>query len=146
MGYNFILHLATLIALPSWLMMIFLPKWEVTKRLATSSTWILALCGLYGLLFIWLLFYIRPLLFISNLDSLAMAMAEAHGLTAMLWTHLQAFALLVGIQLYKESRAQDMNPMVASPILLLTMAAGPLGYLVFRVVQMADPGPNKTQV
>ena len=130
---NFLLAIAVLISTPPWLLMIFLPGSSLTKWLATSSAWVVALCLLYGLIFLPLAPLAWPTLGSPSLERLAEALAQP-SVAVLTRIHLQAFALLVGFHVYREMSRRGISGWFSAPVLLLTMTAGPLGYLAFLVV------------
>lgn len=126
----FFFSLAALIVTPPWLLMILLPNWRPTKWIATSPAWVLILCVLYGLLFIPLLPWLAPTLFDPNVENVADALKSSSTVTIS-WIHLFAFDLLVGRQIYLDALGRQLTGWRTAPILLLTMIAGPLGYLAY---------------
>jgi hypothetical protein len=47
------------------------------------------------------------------------------------WAHLVAFDLFTGRWVYLDSRKRNINPWLVAPTLLLTLLAGPVGFLVY---------------
>ncbi|MBX2812851.1 MAG: DUF4281 domain-containing protein [Myxococcales bacterium] len=137
-----ILYLSTFIAVPPWLMMIFFPKWGPTRAIATSPIWAMVLCALYSLMFLPLLPTLFPILALHDLKSLSGAMGT-HAAATMLWIHIQAFSLLIGARVYQESEHTAINSWIRSLILFVTMVAGPVGFLAFRIVEKMVGQPQE---
>jgi hypothetical protein len=51
------------------------------------------------------------------------------------WVHYLAFDLLIGSWIAREADKLGLSRVIQAPILLATFMFGPLGYLLFRMVQ-----------
>lgn len=125
--------LANALVLPVWLALILAPGWVGTRRLAAGPGLVLGPLLLYAAL---------ALTHLPNLVSVRLSPA---GLAAFLgtpfgttiaWTHMLAFDLWVGRWIYLDSAAHPLPRWAVRLILLLTLAMGPLGLLVYTLSQI----------
>jgi Domain of unknown function (DUF4281) len=125
--------LSSLMVLPFWALMIFLPHWRVTKRLMDSPL----VCAIPAI------FYAA--LVIPSFVEIwqAVARAELSGIAALLgspvgatiaWLHFLAFDLFVGRWIYLDGRARGITAWVMAPVLFLTLMLGPCGFLLYLIV------------
>jgi hypothetical protein len=126
--------LSMLIASPPWLLMIFFPRATLTRRLAGSSAWALAVAALYALLLLALLPKVVPVLVAPDPAGVAEVLGAAPGAT-LAWLHFVAFDLLVGRQVYLDSLQRGLAGWRTAPCLVLVLFFGPLGYLGYAVLR-----------
>lgn len=129
------------LAAPFWLLMIFAPTWSWTRRIMTPP-WVALLplavyfvfaAGHFGAL--WQAVG-RP-----NLPVLQAFLVQPYG-AALIWAHLIAFDLFIGRWMFLEARDRGIHPLVAGPILLLTIFLSPFGLVLFLAVRgIRAPGP-----
>ena len=128
--------LSSLAALPIWALMIFLPRWGVTKRLISSPLVCAAPAALYAALVI------------PHFTEVwrAVSSPELSGITALLgspvgamigWMHFLAFDLFVGRWIYLDGRERGVPAWVMAPVLFLTLMLGPCGFLLYLIVRHA---------
>lgn len=131
--------LANLLALPVWVLMIFLPGWRWTRRIMESLWPVSILALIYaGLL-------IAQVAAPGGGDLLAgLANPSAAAIAALLgspaaatvgWIHFLAFDLFVGRWAYLDSRERGLSAWLASPALFFILMAGPLGFLLYRLAR-----------
>lgn len=128
--YNFL----NIVVLPFWLMMIFAPKWQVTKRVI-SSIWPFAIVPVIYVFSIALVagdFQSVPLDF-----SLAgvTALAGSEQATLVLWAHILALDLFAARWVYHDSQARGMVQWVGSLFVFAIMMAGPAGLLFYMIAR-----------
>lgn len=121
---------------PFWLLMIFAPRWSGTVRTITSPLVIAGPVALYALLALPIITVILPVLVRPSVASIATLLGSPAGAT-LGWLHFLAFDLFVGRWIYLESRARAIPALIVSPILVLTLLLGPLGFLVYACVRSA---------
>ena len=121
-----IFNLANLFVLPFWVLMIFLPNWEVTKKVMGSFIPFVVLVGLYAYFFSGA---INPesVQVLSNpqLEDLARLFADER-VTATGWAHFLVMDLFVGRWIYWEGQRTGIWTVHS---LILSLFAGPIGLL-----------------
>ena len=140
------------LAAPAWILLIFLPKWKLTRWLARTAI-IPALISLIYLAGVGLLLTAEGFGFMRDFGS-------AEGVTRLLarqdiamvaWIHILAFDQIVGLVIYRDNMEHRYVPLpVQSLILVLTFMLGPIGFLTYYVLRLlrgkgADgtiPAPN----
>jgi hypothetical protein len=116
--------------------MILAPSWSWTRRIV-ASPWValLPLVAYFGLAFphfgaLWTVVS-KP-----DLPALQAFLGQPYG-AAAIWAHLVAFDLFIGRWMYFEARGRGIHPLIASPILLLTIFLSPFGLVAFLVARTA---------
>jgi hypothetical protein len=71
-----------------------------------------------------------------DLPALQAFLGQPYG-AAAIWAHLVAFDLFIGRWMYIEARGRGIHPLIASPILLLTIFLSPFGLVAFLVARTA---------
>jgi hypothetical protein len=124
------------LAAPFWALMILAPSWSWTRRIV-ASPWValLPLVAYFGLAFphfgaLWTVVS-KP-----DLPALQAFLGQPYG-AAAIWAHLVAFDLFIGRWMYFEARGRGIHPLIASPILLLTILLSPFGLVAFLVARTA---------
>lgn len=87
--------LANLYILPFWLLMIFVPRWRVTRRIVSSLWMVIPLAALYAVLILPRLAVLAPGLANPALANIAALLGTPAG-AAIGWVHFLAFDLFVG--------------------------------------------------
>mgnify|MGYP001067274899 CR=1 FL=1 len=138
MDYAQLYQLINLIALVPWLLLFIAPRWVFTQRLVYSFAFVLLFCSLY------------LVLFSLNFDVLGGggtdggSFATLAGLKLLFqsdaalvigWTHYLAFDLFVGIWEVRDAQEKGIAHYWLIPCLLLTLMAGPIGFLLYWLVQ-----------
>ncbi len=126
--------LANLYILPFWLLMIFVPRWRVTRRIVSSLWMVIPLAALYAVLILPRLAVLAPGLANPALANIAALLGTPAG-AAIGWVHFLAFDLFVGRWAYLDSRERGLSAWLASPALFFTLMVGPLGFLFYLVVR-----------
>lgn len=124
-----VFKLSSLLVAPFWLMMILLPRWRVTRRLMRSPLVALGPALLYAVLTTPRLPALAPALLRPELPTIAALLGTPEGAT-IAWAHFLAFDLFVGRWVYLDGRERGVSAWVTSPVLFMTLLAGPLGYLL----------------
>jgi len=133
-----IFSLSSLLVMPFWLLMIFLPRWRVTQRLM-AGPWISVPAAL---LYVVLVLPNFGEIFLTVLNPTLAGIVTLLGTPAgatIAWAHFLAFDLFVGRWVYLESRKQNISAWVTSPILFFVLMLGPVGFLLYLGVQTAVP-------
>ncbi len=117
---------ANLFVLPFWTLMIFLPKWDVTRKIISSPLPFIALAGLYLYL---LVVAVNPesaaALANPKLADIARFFAD-EGAAAVGWVHFLVMDLFVGRYIYLEGQRTGVLTIHS---LILGLFFGPLGLL-----------------
>lgn len=132
MNPSTIFSIANTLAFFMWLLMIFLPKWKVTRFLMDYKVVPLLLSIVYGV------YIIKAILIGGAMDfgSLQSVMALFTEENAVLagWVHYLAFDLLVGIWILKQNEDIGIHHLLLIPCLAGTFMFGPLGFLLFMLI------------
>jgi hypothetical protein len=128
--------LVTVIPLPFWFLMIFLPRWRVTRQVTKNYLVFLVLGALYVFAIVGAIAAgISALVAKSQGFSLSPA-----GLLALLgtpagilgvWTHMIVLDLVAGYWIYHEAERLHMPRLLTSVTLLFTFLLAPLGIFIF---------------
>jgi len=127
------------LVLPCWLLLIFLPRWSWTQRLATFVAPLL-LAGVY----VWML-ATAPRVPGAGFNSIAQvrALFSVDRALAAGWIHYLAFDLFIGSWEVRDAGRLRINHLFVVPCLALTFLFGPVGlgmYLVLRAVMRRAVG------
>ena len=134
---------SNLLVLPFWLLMTWFPRWHRTRQIM-STPWPVAPAAV---LFVLLLLpqartAIPTILFNPTTDGMRSLLSSSLGI-ATAWVHMITVDLFLGRWAYLESRQYDFPPLHMFFILLTTLTAGPVGflvYLVYRSVRLKNRG------
>ena len=121
-----------LIAILPWLMMMILPKTDITKTVINSNVFPLVLALVYG-------FYIITTFGKSGGNFMTLVGVEKlfskREVLLAGWVHYLIFDLFVGAWEWRDALQHDISQWILVPCLLLTLMFGPVGYLVYFVVR-----------
>jgi len=126
--------LSSLAVLPFWALMIFLPRWRVTKRLMSSALVCAAPAALYAALVIPRFAEVWQAVSSPELSGIAALLGSPVGAT-IAWLHFLAFDLFVGRWIYLDGRERGVSGWVMAPVLYLTLMVGPCGFLLYLIVR-----------
>jgi ABA4-like protein len=126
--------ISNLIILPFWALMIFLPRWRVTKRLIGSPLACAIPAALYAALVIPRLAEIWPAVSNPELSGISALLGSPVGATVA-WLHFLAFDLFVGRWIYLDGRDRGISFWVMAPALFLTLMLGPCGFLLYLIAR-----------
>lgn len=122
-----------MLALPMWILLIFLPKWKVTRFLIDYKIIPIALSIVYAI-------YIAKALIsggmmdFGSLESVMQLFTVENAVLAG-WIHYLAFDLLVGMWIVNQNRDLQIHPVIIAPCLVGTFMFGPVGFLVFMIIR-----------
>lgn len=117
---------ANLFVLPFWVLMVFLPKWGLTRAVMTSFLPFVTLAALYVYLFVTGITPDSAEAFSSaSLADIARLFADEH-VAATGWVHFLVMDLFVGRWIYWDGQ---QNQVFTVHSLLLALFAGPMGLL-----------------
>ena len=143
---NLVFSLSSLLVMPFWFLMIFLPRWKYTKTIIASPFIVVPAALLYAILIIPNIGSTFMLLLNPNLEGISKLLGSSSGATVA-WVHFLAFDLFVGRYAYLESQKRNLNPIVMGLVLFSILMYGPLGALIFLTVRAFSKSEvNKTQL
>lgn len=123
-----VFQLSSVLIFPFWIPMVFAPGWRWTRRIV-SSPWIAAGPALvYAVLAMPDLPSLLGTAADPRLPEVMTLLGSERGAT-LGWMHFLAFDLFVGRWIYLDARERGVPAFVSSPLLVLTLFLGPLGFL-----------------
>lgn len=135
--YRTLFEIASL-ALPGWLLLIFLPTWRVTQRIARSAIFPAFLALLY------VIGVVASLA--TNGFGVINEFGSAEGVLRILarediaivaWIHILAFDQVVAMVIYRDNMRNHYVPVVVQSVLLfLTLMFGPVGFLTYFFLRL----------
>jgi hypothetical protein len=128
--------LSSLVVLPFWALMIFLPRWSATKRLMSSPLVCAAPAALYTAMVIPRFAEVWRAVSSPEISGIAALLGSPVGATVG-WLHFLAFDLFVGRWIYLDGRERGVPAWVMAPVLFLTLMLGPCGFLLYLIVRHA---------
>lgn len=132
-----IFSLSSLLVMPFWALMIFLPHWRWTRRIVRSPLVVLPPALLYAALALPRLAEVFPAVSSPTLVGIATLFGTPAG-TTIAWAHFLAFDLFVGRWAYLDGRERGISALLIAPVLFLTLMLGPLGFLLYLVLRSVD--------
>ena len=128
-----VFSIASVIALPMWVLMLFFSKWKVTQFLIDFKVIPLALAFIYAI-YIFQAIQISGMMDFGSLASIMALFTEKNALLAG-WVHYLAFDLLVGMWMLDQNKELRINQLLMAPCLFLTFMLGPIGFLLFMIIK-----------
>lgn len=123
----------------AWLLLILLPAWRVTRRLAETALIPVFLSALYAVGITAVLLEMGPGIMrdFGNADGV-LALLRTEGLALVAWIHILAFDQVVGLLIYRDNMQHRFVPLpVQSMILFLTLMLGPVGFLAYYIARVS---------
>lgn len=128
-----IFKLVNMAIIPAWILIAFFPQKEFTNKLVFSYAWHIVLAVLYTVFIVWgLLENTTPGGGMGTLEALRIGFENDKILVAA-WLHYLVFDLFVGTWIAKDALEKNINSWYLKPILLFTLMAGPVGFLLYKV-------------
>ena len=128
-----VFSIASTIALPMWILMIFLSKWKVTRFLIDFKIIPLALTLIYAI-YIFQAIQTGGMMDFGSLKSVMALFTEENAVLAG-WVHYLAFDLLIGMWMLDQNKELKINQLLMAPCLFLTFMLGPIGFLLFIIIK-----------
>lgn len=128
-----VFSIASMIAIPMWILMIFLSKWKVTRFLIDFKVIPLALAFIYTI-YIFKAIQIGGMMDFGSLKSVMALFTEENAVLAG-WVHYLAFDLLIGMWMLDQNKELRINQLIIAPCLFLTFMLGPIGFLLFMIIK-----------
>jgi len=122
------------VAMLGWLLLIALPRWRWTTGLITSVVVPAMMATVYAFLVI-----PRIERILNGFGSVASISALFQDPAVMVagWVHYLAFDLFVGTWEVDDSRRLGIHHLLVVPCLMLTLMAGPLGFLLYLLIRLS---------
>ncbi len=136
-----VFSIAGLITTLMWILMIFLPKWKVTKYLINFKIIPLILSFIYAI-YIFLSIKINGMPDFGSLTSVMKLFTKENAVLAG-WIHYLAFDLIIGMWMLNASKKLNIHQLIIAPCLFLTFMFGPIGFLLFFIIKITKQ--NKIQ-
>lgn len=128
--------LSSLLVMPFWLLLIFLPRWRVTERLMAGPWTAVPAALLYAVLVLPRLGEVFTAVSNPTLTGITALLGEPVGAT-IAWVHFLAFDLFVARWVYLDGRSRHISSWFISPILFVVLMLGPVGFLLYLAVRTA---------
>ncbi|MCB2409104.1 ABA4-like family protein [Hymenobacter lucidus] len=133
-------QLASTLVLPGWLLLVFAPRWRVTRWVVGSGALPVLLAVLYAGCIGWHYFGSGQQAQ-SGFGSLAEVAALFQDPWALLagWVHYLCFDLALGAWACRDAQRRGVPHWLVVPVLLLTFMLGPIGFLLYHLLRRAWP-------
>ncbi|WP_262694287.1 ABA4-like family protein [Kordiimonas aquimaris] len=136
MSYENLYSLINLAVVPAWLLLIILPKSEITRKLVHSGVYPVV----YGLFYFVLI--VRSMFFgvaaegasMSTLDGVMTMFTHPNSMVVG-WAHYLVFDLFVGAWISRDAIRRGMNHLMVIPCLFFTFMFGPIGLLMYVILR-----------
>ena len=122
-----------MLAMPMWVLLIFLPKWTVTQFLIKYKVIPLILSLIYAF-YIFQAIQIGGMMDFGSLQSV-MQLFTAENAVLAGWVHYLAFDLLIGMWMIQQNKNIGIHQVLMAPCLFSTFMFGPLGFLLFKIMK-----------
>ena len=132
--FDAIFSSSSLLVMPFWFLMIFLPFWRWTERILRSLWVVVPIALLYAALVLPGAATLIGDLANPSLDNIAALLGTPRGATIG-WIHFLAFDLFVGRWAYLDSRERSIPWWLVSPTLFFVLMFGPLGLILYLGVR-----------
>lgn len=139
MSLSGIFSASFLLVAPFWLLMMLAPTWDVTERVMDSRLVLLPAALLYLVLLIPVAPRVARGVLNPSLTGMTTLLSTDFGAT-LAWVHFLAFDLFVGQWVYRDARQRGVSPLIVSPILVLTLLFGPVGFVSYAAIRSATNG------
>lgn len=136
MNLETLFSFSSLLVMPFWLLLIFLPRWRVTERVMAGPWAAVPAALLYAGLVLPNFVEIFTAVANPTLTGITALLGDPAGAT-IAWVHFLAFYLFVGRWVYLDGRSHNLSAWIISPILFFVLMLGPVGFLLHLVVRLA---------
>jgi len=128
-----VFSIANMIAMPMWVLMLFLSKWKITRFLIDFKVIPLTLAFMYAIYIVQSV-GVSGMMDFGSLKSVMTLFTEENAVLAG-WIHYLAFDLLIGMWILDQNKELKINQLVIAPCLFLTFTLGPIGFLFFMIIK-----------
>lgn len=133
---DLLFSLINISVMPAWVLLIFAPRWSLTRRVVHSVFYPMLLGIFYLSLMIYMSAY-GPENTEGGFTSIAgvqALFAEPLGLVIG-WAHYLVFDLFVGAWVARDALRKNLNHLLVAPCLLFTYVLGPIGLLLYIILR-----------
>ncbi|MFN3170780.1 MAG: ABA4-like family protein [Hyphomicrobiales bacterium] len=136
MLYQTAFPLLNLAVVPAWLMLLFAPRWQLTRTLVHGGYYPAIYCAIYAVFLFNHLFLgaASPGASFTSLEGVMGLFDHPNGIL-LGWTHYLAFDLFVGAWIGRDALRRGITQWLAAPAMLLTFLLGPVGLLVYLAIR-----------
>lgn len=124
-------------AILAWLLLILLPSWRITRRIAESAIFPVYLCVLYVVGLVAVLREMGPG-FMADFGSATgvLGLLAQEPIAIVAWIHILAFDQVVALVIYRDNMRHRFVPLpLQSVIMVATLMLGPVGFLAYWLVR-----------
>ncbi|WP_430410671.1 ABA4-like family protein [Kordia sp.] len=122
-----------MLAMSMWILMVFLPKWNVTRFFIDYKIIPIVLSIVY-VIYIIQAMQIGGGMDFGSLQSVMTLFTEEHAVLAG-WVHYLAFDLLIGMWILNQNETVKIHHLLIIPCLFATFMLGPVGFLLFIIMK-----------
>ena len=128
-----VFSIANMIAMPMWVLMLFLSKWKITRFLIDFKVIPLTLAFMYAIYIVQAV-GVSGMMDFGSLKSVMTLFTEENAVLAG-WIHYLAFDLLIGMWILDQNKELKINQLLMALCLFLTFTLGPIGFLLFMIIK-----------
>lgn len=132
MNYTQAFQSVNLLALITWLFIIFLPNMKYTKRIVFGFT-----IFLLSVVYAWMVFSTFKMDDFKEFSTLQglMTLFQSEQAVLLGWIHYLAFDLMVGLYILDNGQKANIKHAILVPCFLFTFMFGPAGLLIYRIIR-----------
>lgn len=127
-----VFSIASKLAIFMWVLMVFLPKWSITRFFIDYKIIPIILSIVY-VIYIIQAMQIGGMMDFGSLKSV-MALFTEQNVVLAGWVHYLAFDLLIGMWILNQNQTVKIHHLLIIPCLLATFMFGPIGFLLFTIM------------
>ena len=123
--------------MPAWALLVFAPRWHVTRALVHSFLYPFIYGGIYAALLISALFFGQGAegAGMSTIESVSALFSAPTGVLTG-WTHYLIFDLFVGAWISRDSIRRTIPHLLIIPVLIFTLMFGPVGLFLYGLIRL----------
>lgn len=121
------------LAMLTWLLLIFAPKWKWTSKIVIGIS--VTLFALIYVLFVFKSIQPSDLQSFSTLEGVMQLFSQKEAVLVG-WVHYLAFDLVAGLFIVKNAVKNNINHLLIVPCLLFTFMLGPTGLLIYLLIRL----------
>ena len=128
-----IFELCNSLALPGWIILMFMPFWSNRDKFIVGI-----IISLFAIIYTWLIFSSFDPSGFQNFSSLdgVMSLFTNKTMVTAGWVHYLAFDLMTGVFIVQNARLHGINHWLTVPCLFFTFMLGPFGLLLYLLLRM----------
>ncbi len=134
MNLETLFSFSSLLVMPFWLLLIFLPRWRLTERVMAGPWVAVPAALLYAVLVLPRFVELFTAVLNPTLSGVTALLGDPAG-AVIAWAHFLAFDLFVGRWVYLDGRSRGISAWITSPILFMVLMLGPIGFLLYLLAR-----------